>query len=385
LSEASHEGGLAWPPTKEDLERLYLVEKLSAGKIAVVYGLKYKNAKVAESTVLYELKKNGIKRRDRADHVRKVTEEMVDEWVGRYRSGESLKQIAEEVFSPVTIFLHLRKRGLQLRDKVEAQIQAVTKYERRPFEGSEIDRAYLVGFTKGDCQTIRHGRAIRVRTSTTHPDMEILFNDLFGRFGLVHRYPRKSKLTGYEWSLEVDLDGTFEFLLKTVDDALAEYARSAATFLSFLAGFADAEGSVYFHTKGKGGSFEISLANTDLPLLTRIQAFLDTLGHFSRIRILNQGLIRLGYEKSGKIGRLIVWRHIDVIRLLQLLPLRHGEKRAKADLALALMQTSDKKVRREILNQWNGLLSSIDRGRKDFVLEAERRYLAKQKLRDSHT
>jgi hypothetical protein len=67
------EEGLAWPPTKEDLERMCLVERLSAAKIAKAYGLKYKNPKVAESTVLYQLKKNGIARRDRAEHVRKIT------------------------------------------------------------------------------------------------------------------------------------------------------------------------------------------------------------------------------------------------------------------------------------------------------------------------
>jgi hypothetical protein len=87
--------GLVWPPTKEDLERLYLVERLSAAKIAKVYDLKYDSPKVAESTILYQLKKNGIVRRDRAEHVRKVTSEMVDGWVKRYEAGESLKQIAE--------------------------------------------------------------------------------------------------------------------------------------------------------------------------------------------------------------------------------------------------------------------------------------------------
>ncbi len=49
----------AWPPTIKDLERLYLVEKLSAAKIAKIYGLKYKNLKVAESTVLYHSRGTG--------------------------------------------------------------------------------------------------------------------------------------------------------------------------------------------------------------------------------------------------------------------------------------------------------------------------------------
>src|SRR5580658_435801 len=80
---------LVWPPTTEDLKRLYVDEGLSAAKIAARYGLKYASPKTAESTVLHHLKKNGITRRDKADHLRKVTEEMVDEWVKRYEAGES--------------------------------------------------------------------------------------------------------------------------------------------------------------------------------------------------------------------------------------------------------------------------------------------------------
>lgn len=66
---------LVWPPKKEDLERLYVVEKLSAAKIADAYGLtgKYKTPKAAESTVLYHLKRCGIERRDPAEHIMKVT------------------------------------------------------------------------------------------------------------------------------------------------------------------------------------------------------------------------------------------------------------------------------------------------------------------------
>src|SRR6266480_7477217 len=123
---------LVWPPLKGDLERLYLQQKLSASKIATLYGLNYASAKTAESTVLYHLKRNGITRRDPAAHVRKITETMVDEWVVRYQIGESLKQIAGDAVSPVTVFNHLHGRGLKLRDKVEAQIEAVTRFQKTP-------------------------------------------------------------------------------------------------------------------------------------------------------------------------------------------------------------------------------------------------------------
>lgn len=57
-NEHARVGKLAWPPSKESLERLYIQQRLSAAKIAKVYGLSYANPKTAESTVLHHLKKN---------------------------------------------------------------------------------------------------------------------------------------------------------------------------------------------------------------------------------------------------------------------------------------------------------------------------------------
>lgn len=192
---------LTWPPKGEDLRRLYLDENLSAAKIAERYGLKYANPRTAESTVLYHLKRNGITRRDKAEHARRVTEEMADEWARRYEAGESLKQIAGSEVSPVTVFLHLKKRGVQLRDKVEAQIKAVTKHSRTAFCGDSIEKAYLLGFARGDLWVTTHGRAVRVKGGSTHQAFIELFRQLFGTYGAVYVYPRKlrSQATNGPW------------------------------------------------------------------------------------------------------------------------------------------------------------------------------------------
>ena len=132
---------LAWPPKKEDLEELYLVERLSAMKIARVYGLKCKSPKVGESTILHHLKRNGIRRRDPAEHIRKVTEEMGEGWVRRYADGESPKRIAGDSVDPATVWNHLKARGVVMRDKADAQIKAVTKYQRKPFTGDRLEKS----------------------------------------------------------------------------------------------------------------------------------------------------------------------------------------------------------------------------------------------------
>jgi hypothetical protein len=369
LTVAKEDTKPQWPPTKEDLERLYVEHRLSAARIARIYGLEYASPKTAESTILHHLKRNGIERRDRAEHIRKVTEGMVDEWAKRYQAGESLKKIAGTDSSPVTVFYHLTKRGIRLRDKVAAQIQAVTKHEKRPFAGTESDKWYLIGFALGDLDIVRHGRAIRARTATTHPAMADLFRSLFGRHGFVHFYPRKDKWTGFEWSLEVDLDNSFEFLY-FAKKSLVWMADKHENFLSFLAGFIDAEGTIYFHHKTYGTSPEIQITNTNAQILDAIREELDGLGYHPHTHSSLQDPTRLGYVREGWKLQLSLFRQGEVLRILTALSLRHGEKREKALLALRFLKSTSADAREEIQIQWNTLTARITEEREMFVLKA---------------
>lgn len=362
MSEASQEGRLVWPPTKEDLERLYLDQKLSAAKIAKAYGLKYKNAKVAESTVLYELKKNGIKRRDKAEHIRKVTKEMVDQWIERYQKGESLKQIAGEIVDPVTVWNHLSRRGLKLREKVEAQIQAVKKYERRPFQGDSVEKAYLIGLRYGDLHVMRHGRAIRVRVSTTHPAMATLFENLFSPYAHVSWYPREAKLTGYEWTLEADLDGSFHFLLsKPTVEELETF--SSEEMIAFLAGLFDAEGSIILHDKRGRYNPEASFMGTEDGLLEYVAKGIQSLELHCKLRWVIQDADRHGVTGCSRKGTVIVERFRDVNKLLRVLPIRHEEKLSRAHIALGMEYRSARAMNHEAHNAWDALTSQIKLGR----------------------
>lgn len=354
---------LAWPPAKEDLERLYLVEKLSAEKIARVYGLKYKNPKVAESTILYQLKKKGIARRDRAEHVRKVTVEMVDEWVRRYQAGESLKRIADEIVDPVTVWNHLRARGIALRDKVEAQIQSVTKYAKTPFSRDRIERAYLMGLRYGDLHVVRHGRAIRVRVSTTHPAMADLFESVFSANGHVHRYPREAKLVEYEWSLECDLDETFEFLLFRPSIRNLKLMTPGET-IAFLAGLFDTEGSVLLHRKNNRHTPEIAFSNFDKKLVDFIFSRLRLLGFSAHVYWRKQPNDRRGITGESATGRVAIWRIEEVQRFLGIFRIRHPEKVAKAELVRTI---SSREVDGGILAKWRELKAQIGSERSHFL------------------
>lgn len=345
---------LEWPPLVGDLRRLYLDEGLSASKIARAYGLKYASEKTAESTVLYHLKRNGIARRDPAAHLRRVTEGMVDEWAARYEKGESLKQIAGTSVDAVTVFNHLHKRGLKLRDKVGAQIKAVKKFEKTPFEGDAAERAYLLGFTRGDMNVKRHGRAIRVRTSSTHPAMIELVTYLFVPHGPIRVYPRWSKLAGYEWCVEGELDASFKFLL---DEKLNTPALVSPReiLLAYLAGVFDAEGSVWLKSSSEYQP-ELSFSNTDVQLLEWIDKALARLGFYSRL------------DKPNRDGvcRVRMWRVGDVLTFLRVLPSRHPEKKAKVRV---LTDTSRPRV--ECRKAWEALIQGISEDREEFVRLAD--------------
>ena len=365
---------LVWPPKKEDLERLYLVERLSASKIAKVYGLKYKNPKVAESTVLYQLKKNGIVRRDPVEHVRKVTEKAVDEWVLRYSKGESLKRIAGGSVDPVTVWNHLKRRGVALRNKVEAQIEAVTKYERKPFQGDALERAYLMGLRHGDLDVVRHGRAVRVRVSTTHPAMAGLFESVFSSYGHVARYARTAPFTGYEWTLECDLDASFEFLLeKPRNEDLRRLNKQQ--FSAFLSGFFDAEGAIYLHRKRFGWGYEVTLSNNDAELLNLIASRLSLLGFHPSVRTNDQDPSRLGYHKEGRATRMSIFRQFEVCELLRQLALRHGEKVRKARFVCDRICSNFLHVSKVEVDDWTILIDEIRKSRDKFVAEARAQVL----------
>src|SRR5207247_2481446 len=73
--------------------------------------------------------------------------------------------------------------------------------------------------------------------------------DLFGRYGPVHLYPREAGVCKFEWYLDADLDESFNFLLHRLPNELLPIINEKELFMAFLAGFFDAEGSVYLHRK----------------------------------------------------------------------------------------------------------------------------------------
>lgn len=92
----------------------------------------------------------------------------------------SLLRISKDVGrSCFSIWGLCRSLGIHTRGVAEAQANsAVTrsKHRRRPFDGTEEDRAYKLGFKNGDVTAWQvSGTAVMVTSTTTHPAFAKLF------------------------------------------------------------------------------------------------------------------------------------------------------------------------------------------------------------------
>jgi hypothetical protein len=199
--------------------------------------------------------------------------------------------------------------------------------------------------------------------------MTQLFRSLFEKHGPIYEYPRETPLTGFEWSLDCDLDGSYSFLLdilKSADEVIAD----DDLFFDFLAGFFDAEGSVYFHKKKTYGAFEFSLANMNEPLLRKISTRLSEFEFTSHLSKSKQS-DRSGIMNTAPyIWRLALWKYAEMVDLLRRLPIRHTEKKAKVEIALRLGFRSIAEERSSLLREWETLKASIKKDCSSYIEKA---------------
>jgi hypothetical protein len=265
-----------------------------------------------------------------------------------HKRGVSLTDVAKLIGNKTSGYTSwlTRQLGVQPREFEEARLagihRKVRKYERRPFDGTDPDKAYLLGLRHGDLSVSRpFGDAIRVSTSTTHPAMVKLFTALFSSYGHVYLHPRYKKDTKtYEWNLSTILDSSFEFLLGERDRRREWIASKDSRILSYLAGLVDAEGHIGVYSNKRTTAITVTIYNTDTGLLRFVHKCLTQLGY----KPLALYLDKRKDTESGKYHikrKQDYWRVVVAIfensqSLLRRLPLRHREKVERKELALSI-------------------------------------------------
>ncbi len=299
------------------------------------------------------------------------------------RKGFSLLQISKEIGKSYTKIWGLcRALEIPTRNVAEADTHSAfkrSKHKRTPCNGTEEDKAYLIGFANGDL-TARQvsGTAIMVTTTTTHPAFAELFHQLFDRFGHVYQYPMYEEEKGHKWRLGVRLDNSFQFLLTTADEAIERF-QSRSLFMSWLAGIFDSEGNINIVNSSSYARLMLTIYNTDLRLLRAIKRVLAGLNyHPAGPYLLSQkGKTVPGWniKYSQDMWSLQFERTSEAQALLAELPLRHEERVQRRSVGLSI---SSGQKWEDIETRVLSLRQKIDQDVAEFVKQAEEQFLMRK-------
>lgn len=173
---------------------------------------------------------------------------------------------------PETIRRLMRKYNI----KRKSQSEITTRYPKFNFSGDLKEKAYLIGFRIGDLrvQLSRSKNLVFADCTSTKTEQLKLFKDLFDKYGYV--WVGKPRKDGNKVFL-VRLNHTFYFLLPKKDNIPKWIRENNNYFLSFLAGYTDAEGCFRVGYKNVAS---FTLSSYDKTILKQIY----------------QGLLKIGIE-----------------------------------------------------------------------------------------
>ena len=216
--------------SKEELEKLYLINKLNTYEIADIYG-------TCQATIWKRLKQYNIERRNTHELNSKIPSK---EFLEKYYLNKRLSTWEIEKrygYSRSTVHRKLREYGM-IRNRAIAHMI----YQKNDFSGNLREKAYLIGFRLGDLRVRKiweNSETIHVDCGSTIKEQIELIKNLFKDYGQVwiSKLNKRGKV-----QIECYLNRTFEFLLskKIPEDLL----KDKENFFAFLAGFTDAEGTI---------------------------------------------------------------------------------------------------------------------------------------------
>ena len=303
--------------------------------------------------------------------------------------GMSLNDVATLVgnkTSGYTSWLY-RQLGIKSRPFEEARLKGIRekrrKYERKPFDGMDEDKAYLMGLRHGDLSVSKPWRGVvRVSTSTTHPAMANLFRSLFEPYGHVYQHPRyKKDMMTYEWNLSTILDETFDFLLPKWNEIKKWVLSDSRLVVAYLSGFLDAEGSITI-ARSVDGHVQLMTYynNSDLALLKWVQSMIESLGFKTCLCLNKKKGTRT--KKYGIVMRRDYWQlsingRVNVQTFLRVLHVRHREKEQRISIALSVVKGEPYAA---VSDAFRNLVQRIKAEVKEFIVRAESEYLSSHQL-----
>jgi len=191
-------------------------------------------------------------------------------------------------------------------------------------------QAYLIGFRIGDLRVrkfYKNSETIHVDCGSTRREQIELVEKLFDKYGRVWiSKPNKKGVI----QVECFLNNSFEFLLKIDQNSIPSWImNNKLYFANFLAGFTDAEGSIFI---SQNKAF-YALGNYNLKLLRQMKKSLMLFGVESRkiTRSVRKGFIAShGYKYNSDYWTISISRKKELMKLFTLIePLLKHAKRIK--------------------------------------------------------
>ncbi len=256
-------------------------------------------------------------------------EELEKYYVKQRLSSRKIAKIYKCAYS--TIDRKVKQYGFPVRTLASAHVI----YPRKNFSGDLIEKAYLLGFRIGDLRVrkvYKNSETIHIDCGSTKKEQIELIVRLFKSYGRV--WVSKPNNKG-AIQAECFLNDSFDFLLNANLNRIEPWiCKNKKYFASFLAGFTDAEGSIFI-TQNQA---IYSLGNYDIGLLKQIRKFLKRFYIDSPkiVRSVRKGLVAShGYKYNQDYWILRISRKIELLKLFRLIsPYLKHVKRLK-DIRLA--------------------------------------------------
>jgi hypothetical protein len=222
-----------------------------------------------------------------------------------------------------TVARHLAEHSIPKRTLSEA----TTFYPRYDFDGTDWERAYLLGFRLGDLHVkpTSPGRcSLEVGGKTTRIEQVKLFRSLFEFYG--YPYVGGPDKRG-EYTLVCRLNSSFSFLLPNADNVPKWVVRDSRCSAAFAAGYTDAEGSFYtFYHKSRGEwRSGFNIASQQEIIICWFHEWLLSIGAQCPAPVADD---RKSYKKT--VWLIVVRRKAALLALIEHLEpyLRHPKRRA---------------------------------------------------------
>lgn len=304
---------------EKQLRALYLHKHLSTDAIAKVYRCNH-------VTILNYLQKYGVPRRSKLGTRKPVRISKAVLFYLYHKKKLTQRQIAEK-------FGHSRY-GIQRWMKIygilsKPDSETHTKFPKRNFNGDPIEKAYMIGFRLGDLNVYQVHNLIQIRCSTTINNQMLLIKNLFKKYGHVHEW--KAKRGTYE--IFVLLNKSFSFLLPKNDTVESWIQTDMKCFLSFFAGYSDAEGSILIRKSSHGNHYPYAgfeIQSYDKGILQTSGKILKKLGFIFPTPSISTkaGYDGRGIKRNKDCWRISIYQKESLWRLLHLLKpyMKHRNK-----------------------------------------------------------